>query len=368
MAATTTSTRKPATRRSDPATNGNGSARGRETAVAEVTAEEFADAVADGVHAAVEAATDAGIIAPARDLPGAAEESDITDEVEKGGPALGSFVKSVGLAVAEAQAALDKTLVETTEALSKQNVKVVAVFEQLFDDDGNMEKGNPIVLEQPLAAYIFPTAYQWERVYLEADMNVAEFNAKNGLNIKASSFTIGTDVRASGSMFGFNASGGFDTRFSTSNVSTAASASTDTAAGRLHLEATLTPRADLQTPRPFVVQKGPQITLSAGTIEDIMSAPPANSSDPATVIGRKATIGVVSLKKDGSGNQKNLVVTVEPASLSISSSPANFAPNDQGELTLTVERKGSAFDPAKPIDAIVRVNLRLISQSIAIKL
>ncbi len=50
-----------------------------------------------------------------------AASADVTDEVEKLGPAFGSFVKSVGLAVAEAQTALDKTLVDTAKALSHQN-------------------------------------------------------------------------------------------------------------------------------------------------------------------------------------------------------------------------------------------------------
>jgi hypothetical protein len=360
----TNTVRRPAKRPAKSTTTGNGETSGLapSTELAQVT---------DVVDAALAATKDAGLIGPAHDdLPGRADESDVTDELEKGGPALGSFVKSVGLAVAEAQAALDKTLVETTEALSKQNVKVVAVFEQEFDDQGNMLKGNPVVLEQPLAAYILPTAYQWERVYLEADMNVAEFNAKNGLNIKRTSFTFGADARVSGGALGglFSGGGGFDTRFTTSNTNLAASTSNDQAAGKLHLEATLTPRGDLQLPRPFVVQKGPQITLSAGTIEDITEPSTTTPPGPATVVGRKATINVLSLTKTGAGNQNNLVVAVEPASLSVSSDPGAFKPNDKGELTLTVERKGSAFGEGKPIDVTVRVNLRLVSQSISIKL
>src|SRR5262245_22564093 len=48
----------------------------------------------------------------------AAAESDVTGELSGGGVAFGEFVKSVGLAVAAAQAKLDETLKDTAKALS----------------------------------------------------------------------------------------------------------------------------------------------------------------------------------------------------------------------------------------------------------
>ena len=61
-----------------------------------------------------------------------ASEADITDELEKGGPALGAFLKAVGLAVADSQKALDATFRETAKMLSEQQIDVIAVFEQVL--------------------------------------------------------------------------------------------------------------------------------------------------------------------------------------------------------------------------------------------
>ena len=127
----------------------------------------------------------------------AAAESNVTDELSGGGVAFGEFAKSVGLAVAAAQAALDKTLVETAKALSETEINTVAIFEQqIKDDDGTMDKGVVHIQKLPLTNYLMPTAYQWSRVYLEADMNVQEFNSRSGFNIQQKHFSADTRVNA----------------------------------------------------------------------------------------------------------------------------------------------------------------------------
>ena len=125
-----------------------------------------------------------------------AAESDITGELSGGGVAFGEFTKSVGLAVAAAQAALDKTLVTTAKALSETEINTVAVFEQhINDDDGKMDKGEVHIQKLPLTNYLMPTAYQWSRVYLEADMNVQEFNSRSGFNIQQKSFSANARIK-----------------------------------------------------------------------------------------------------------------------------------------------------------------------------
>src|SRR5262249_9811381 len=111
------------------------------------------------------------------------------------------------LAVAEAQTALDKTLVDTAKALSETEINVIAVYEQEITDDGVMGKGNPITQKLPLVNYLMPTAYQWSRVYLEADMNVSQFNSVTGFHIQSSSFDLNANASASFGAKGFNASG-----------------------------------------------------------------------------------------------------------------------------------------------------------------
>jgi hypothetical protein len=297
--------------------------------------------------------------------PAVAGASDVTDELDKGGPALGSFVKSVGLAVAEAQAQLDKTLVDTAKALSETQIEVAAVFEQVLDDTGAMQQGNVHMQKMPLVNYLMPTAYQWSRVYLEADMNVAEFNAKNGLNIQSKSAFAQASGGFKAGMLGVSGGASFAAGGSISSTSVGTTASTDTATGRLHLEATLEPRHDIQLPTPFILQKGPTISVSAGAVTPVGGK---DKDGKDIVVGRMAEILVNSQKTDGTGNPNLLSITVTPGGLDVSTEPAANTPGADGKLKIKIIRQGALYQDGTTVDVLVRVRLGLINQTIAIRL
>ena len=155
--------------------------KGRATTQASVTA------------VASEAAADT-VPVPASDTGQVAQEADVSSQLEGSGVAFGDFVKKVGQAVADAQSALDTDLVNTAQALSKAQIDVIAIYEQQINDDGTMGEGKPITQTLPLINYLMPTAYQWSRVYLEADMNVSEFNGVSGFNIQRSASSFGGQI------------------------------------------------------------------------------------------------------------------------------------------------------------------------------
>jgi hypothetical protein len=294
----------------------------------------------------------------------AASESDITDELSKGGPAFGDFVKSVGLAVAEAQTKLDETLTATAKKLSDTLIDVIAVFEQQIDDNGVMVAGNPIVQRLPLINYLMPTAYQWSRVFLQADMNVSEFNGANGFNIQGKSESVSARASASYGLiggFGASVSGGYSN--SSYQASGETSFSRDTGAGSLHMEATLEPRADVQLPRPFILQKGPRLKLVSGSRQDIM-----NTATPPVAVGRKVVI-TAELKnaQNGALSGKTLEIKVENPSLNYTVAQTDGKTDSNGTLSIEVRREGAAFDPNRaPEPVLVRVWMGLVSQEIGI--
>ena len=295
-----------------------------------------------------------------RDAGGAAAPADVTDELEKGGPAFGGFLKSIGLAVADSQAKLDETFRQTAEFLSKQEINVIAVFEQqLNDDTGLMDKGNPVLQKLPLINFFMPTAYQWTRVFLQADMKVAEFNTANGFNIKGKSQSVGVSAKASYGMGGFGASGSASFSQSSFDNSGQVTSSKDEAVGSFHMDATLEPRPDLQPPRPLVLQKGPRLLVSASSMSDI-----PDPADATKVIGRQVTLSCELLNSTNAPNKaKQLEASVNDSGLYVTlPSPTN----DEGKATVTVQRKGAAFDAKKPATAVVaRVWFGLVSKEIA---
>ncbi|HEX8432826.1 MAG TPA: hypothetical protein VF625_16190, partial [Longimicrobium sp.] len=61
--------------------------------------------------------------------PPPAAEADVSDALGKGGPAFGTFLKSIGMAVADTQAALDKTMGETAKMLSTTTVEIAQAYQ-----------------------------------------------------------------------------------------------------------------------------------------------------------------------------------------------------------------------------------------------
>lgn len=296
------------------------------------------------------------------------EKADITPELAAGGPAFGSFVAAVGSSIADAQAKLDKTFVETAQALSKETVKVVSVFEQVIDDDGKLTDGKIHESELPLINFITPTAYKWSRVFLTADMQVSEFSAETGMNIQSHSTSFNIGARAGYGLFsGFGASG--STNFSTSSFGQEVNASvqTDSAAGQLHMEATLEPRDDIRPPQPYILQKGPTLKLLIEKIEDI-TGPVPSTGGAAPVIGRKATIRAELRKQDGGPNtDKSIDTVLSESGLGVTSSGNT---DDKGNTTLTIERRNPANDgtPGTPVAFMVRAQFGLVSDSLGLSL
>lgn len=295
-----------------------------------------------------------------------AQPADVTDELEKGGPAFGAFVKAVGLAVAEAQQKLDETLVTTAKALSETQIDVIAVFEQEINDDGAMTAGKVHLQKLPLINYLMPTAYQWSRVFLQSDMQVKEFNAANGFNIKGKSTSFSARASAGyGVLSGWSGSGSVG--FSTSKYSASGETSLarDEAAGSLHMEATLEPRADVQLPRPFVLQKGPSLKVSAGARSDI-----TDNATPPKIVGRKITLSIeLRDKANNALSGKQLEYRISEPLINYSTTPANGTTDNQGKLQLELKREGAAYDPNRPPEAItVNVWLGLVNQQVVINL
>lgn len=296
--------------------------------------------------------------------PVSAANADVVDEMEKGGPAFGSFLKSVGLAVAESQKQLDQDLVETAKALSNQTIDVIAIWEQQLDDNGNMAKGNPVVQKLPLINYLMPTAYNFSRVYLQADMSVSEFNGANGFNIQGHSASASLNVGGSYGMFGGSVHGNLNASASTFGQSVNTSSAIDTAAGKLHMEATLEPRGDIQLPQPFVVQKGPQLKVSVGSQSDILSTP-ANAGDPVRTIGRKVTLTAKLTGTAGAASGKSFDIRLSDPALGFTITTAGGKTDQNGELAIEVTRSGAAFDPARPAQPVsCKVWLNLLAQDV----
>jgi hypothetical protein len=328
-----------------------------------------AEITAATAAATIEKVAEVGLQAGANGPLGVGEtaaDSAVSDELTGNGVAFGEMVKSVGLAVAAAQSALDKTLVDTAKALSETEIQTVAVYEQQINDaDGTMQKGNVQLQKLPLTNFIPLTPYAWTRVYLEADANVQEFNSRTGFNIQQRSASAGTSFSANAGLFGLGGSAKGAASFGTSSTGVDSSLSTDLAAGKLHMEATLEPRTDIEVPQPFIVQKGPRMQLLVGARESL------HEDNDATkpVTGTKVVLTAVLQKTDGSPMEagKPLSVNISDTTVQYDMTPSGQT-DANGKMTITVKREGAAFDPTTSLGAVVRVSFGLVTASAGIAL
>jgi hypothetical protein len=299
--------------------------------------------------------------------PATLREANITDEAKDMGPVFGDFLKSVGLAVAETQEKLDETFRKTAEALSKQEINVVAVFEQELDDNGKMKEGKPITMALPLITYVMPTIQEISRCEISADMKVREFSSGNGFQIQGKSQSLSTGVSGSYGMFGGSVSGHFSYGQSSAEASGGSNHATDEAAGNMHLEATIQPRENVQLPKPFVTQKGPSLKLTIDKVESLfVDVPPATDGGAVTKRrnGTKATITAELTATNGALLKgKKLEVSVDQPT--VGRTIANSTTDDKGIVTIELERV-AADEDWKPLETTVRVWLGLVSQAVVL--
>ena len=295
-----------------------------------------------------------------------AAQASVTDELEHGGPAFGSFLRSVGLAVADTQGALDATLVSTAKALSEAKVQTVAMFTQELKEDGTFDKATPVMQELPLISFVQPTAYQFTQVHLTADMEVSEFNTANGFNIKKDHSDFGADLKASYSMFG-GFGGSLDASYHNSSDETQErkSSSERKSAGKLHMEATLEPRPAFALPQPLIVQKGPKLGLLV-TDRKQLDKDGAETTDPALVTQRTVTAVATLLDKDGKPMAaKSLDVACDNGNVGIVVADGGKTGTD-GTLTITLKRTGLTPENTAAVTAQLRVSMNLVNASVPV--
>lgn len=286
-------------------------------------------------------------------VPAIPVEADVEDVSNAALPsaAYGDFVRQVGLAVADAQKALDENSVKAAVKLAATKVPALIAMNQIINEDGELEKVEPVIQEDAsLIQYIQPTFYQFSRVTMFARFNVSKFETDGTTKVESASrrTSVGGGFSANGGFLG-SLFGGASADFRASNVSNRSSSQVDSefesasSSGTSSMLAVLEPRTDTRFPAPLIATQGPKLTMSAG----------ANSL-PAVVDGTPQTtqVTITLFKKGGFSNSNNKTVDLlldGPGLLSTASVVLAPVVNDpqrlRGSVTLS-RRTGDAVGSA----------------------
>ncbi|MCC6278463.1 MAG: hypothetical protein IT289_11170 [Oligoflexia bacterium] len=298
-------------------------------------------------------------------------------------PAFGEFVGKIGHAVADAQEALDKNMVETAKELSKTNIEVPTIIEQKVKDDGTYDTPTVIKSQIPVISFLPPVSYQWSRVHLQADMKVASFDADTGFKIQGRSESFKVGVNGSYGMTGGSISGSLGYNNSNYSSSTDSSTTVTSSVGNMHMEATLEPRKEIEAPKPFLIQSGATMAVDLTGSGDVTK--PGVSNDPTVpaepvIIGRyhqfEAVLKKAPRTEGGTGGNEvgyvgnkgqKITVNVDDPFMRITykklqgtteSYVADSQPaNDDGSIIFRITRSGYSYEEKKDKPTLVNVTV-----------
>ncbi len=304
--------------------------------------------------------------------------ADVTDEIDSSSQAIADFVGDLGKAVAAGQKALDENTAKLAEVLSKTEVEIPALIQEVFNENtGLPETANVVRTKVPMSTIVLPTAYNFSRIFFQADLKLEEFNKSKGVKLQRfaakAQAKVGIEQGLSSIVSGGlpGASFGASGSISTKDDKTRTDEATDRAAALLHFEATLEPRREIQVPTPLRSRIGPRVTVA---ITSIAITPMVASAGGVafTPEDRKATVNIFIFKSTGAANSKtaapNILFTVDAKELLVTSGGTPAAETDP--IVLTVQRKQTteSVPLGSAIDTVLRVTLGGITEQIPLRL
>ena len=278
------------------------------------------------------AAALAGLGAPAG-FGAALAAADVSGQLKAVAPTFGDVLKSIGIGVADSQAALDQGVISTVNELADTNITVVTDVIQHLDDDGLPVAADTELVSTDLSVlnFFMPTVHEWKRVALSMDLSCGAFNESDGLSFNAKQS--GGGVGGAGLFWGFlgvNYEYGYDNE---QNGTRSHEQEASWSSGEVRIDAILGPRQTGKLPVPSQVAIGPQIVFSQGPVKETAVA--------GAGINRSVDV-VVSVRKAGGDVNPGVPLRIDAGGLRTSfSSTAPFTGNQtnpNGQVLVTVTR------------------------------
>lgn len=306
-------------------------------------------------------------------------KADITDELDNSGQAIDNFIENLGLSVAKGQAALDKNTAEIAEKLSKTMVDIPSVIQETFDNNGNATAAVITNSQVPMSTIILPVAYQFSRVYFQADLKLSEVEKNSGIKLVRNAAKLRGSAKvnldpmaiASGGVPGVNL--GASGSLSTLDSNNTAFNGTDTSIATLHFEATLEPRREVQVPTPVRLRSAPRIMVALTDFNEVaaVAAVAASGTQPAVDAEPAKRMATITIKVFGVKGDDvtatalaNLSATVDSPELLLTKPSSST-----NSLVIVVERRQSGAEPMPSrAAAIVRVTLGALTEQISISI
>lgn len=276
--------------------------------------------------------------------------TDVSGQLSTAGMAFGDLVRLTGAAVASTQQQLNKTAADSTSALAKTLVDVIAVQEVDYDDNGTVTGAKTFTSQLPLIDVVDPVLYQWSQVRLQGRFTASQFATTSSTDTHTNSSTDSSGQAGVLLIFG----GGYNNfQWDDSQTHVDSNFRVESSVGLMRMNAILEPRHDIGVPKPRQAVVGPQISIDAGPIADV--------GNPAT--SRTMEVVVTYLKADGtpiSGKE----LSIDTAGVGWSYKGGQTTTDGTGALTIVLTRQFVGDTPDRsPVDFVVSVRKGIVGES-----
>lgn len=279
--------------------------------------------------------------------------ADVSDEIKRAGVSFGKLVEFTGQAVAETQLKLNQTGAAMASTLATTQVDVIAVQENIYDDEGSLQESKTFTRKLPLINFIDPVFYEWSAVRLQGQFYARELVTSNEANSSSYTSSTGYGNAGIGILFG---AGYISSRSSNTKTSSDVDTSSDVSLGHVRASALLQPKRDIGVPPPRQVVRGPILTVVAGEIKDIIVG--------TKLVGRTMSALLELRRRDGSPiPDKAISIETDGAPWSFASAAATKT-DASGQVAIVLRRDflGDAPDTS-PQDVVLSARLGLVSNS-----
>lgn len=292
-------------------------------------------------------------------------EADASAEIAVAAPTFGALLRSVGLAVATSQTALDNGLIESVNQLSSTDITIVTDVIIRLDDNGLPMTPNPatdlITSKVSVLNYFMPTIHEWRRVSMSMDLTIGRFSSQDAFTYERTQYS--GSVGGVGLFWGFlgwfddssseNKQGGTNTHQSETNFTQ----------GEVRLDALLAPRQTQGFKPPIKATKGPRIVIAQSGTRDL--------KDGDKLIGRETDLLIHVLKANGGDNAAKTLTLESGGLLPTFLDDGVFdgaTTNADGRIKVTLKRTIPGFLFGQPRRYTVTAVLGQIRQPVDITL
>lgn len=283
--------------------------------------------------------------------------NDIGSEMNTAGLAFGKLIQTVGQAVADSSAKLNKTAADTASTLATTLVDVIAAEEVIYGNDGKRTETKIHTRKLPLINFMDPVFYEWSAVRIQGVFEIQNLQSKT---TQDTTTTAKSDKSGQGGLLLIIGAGRNTLDYERYTTKYTGTYGQSASFGNLRMNAILKPKTDIGVPKPNLNVQGPQIAILEGEIKPVITE--------GALTARTMELSL-QYARSGGDPISGKTLSIETDGVSWEYKVAGDSATDaDGTVAVVLRREFLGTDPdTSPQEYVVAVRKGLVSATATVK-